>query len=352
MRISSRVFGAFSCLLNFWKLRGSHRCQRSFSAIRGRFSLKKSASLAGVLLLAVVSMSMWGALSHGGVAGALPTAPTVTQCDAASISAPSAFPTGADYQVTCTITIVNNVSASGATSSTVTASACLAAAGVTYPNCPDNLNLVPALLNPSTIVTTSSQLVTSVNQCNSIVNGGGSNVICNVSVTNNVPSATPTTNVTVDQCVGSATGGGSGVPNCTPIGNTTSATVTQCNGSATGGGTYTGTTAVNCTVTGATAALPVTINQCNGSATGGGSSVTCSATVVNNFAPTTTTTVIPVGPPATGFGGAAGPGGTPHLPLILGSLSLSALSGGMALRERRRNRRLRTGGHGSHDLES
>ncbi len=68
--------------------------------------------------------------------------------------------------------------------------------------------------------------------------------------------------------------------------------------------------------------------------------------------PTTTTTVIPVGPPQTGFGGAAGPGGTPQMPLIVGSLALAALSAGLALTERRRNRRIRTGRHGPRDLQT
>jgi hypothetical protein len=73
--------------------------------------------------------------------------------------------------------------------------------------------------------------------------------------------------------------------------------------------------------------------------------VTTTSGVTTTSAPTTTTTsVIPSGPPATGFGGTAGPGGTPRMPLILGSLSLATLSGGFALRERRRNRRARLDG--------
>ncbi len=356
--------------------------QTPLTAIRRKLSLKRSATLAGVILLAVVSMWTWGALSHNSVAGAQDTAPAVDQCDAGSASA---FPTGAGYEVTCTIAIVNTITAQGATSSTVTAIACLADAGVTYPSCPDNLALVPSL--PVSTVTNSSQLVTSVNQCNSIVTGGGSNVICNVTVTNNVPAATSTTNVTVNQCIGSGTGGGSTV-SCAPSGSTTGASVTQCNGSATGGGTYAGEAAVNCTVTGATAALPVTINQCNGSATGGGSAVTCSATVTNSFAttpttttttPTTTTTstvpvtttthhasttttthhasttttthhastttstVVPVGAPATGQGGASG-SGTPKGLISFSALAVALAAGSVALRSRRQRGRPSTGG--------
>ena len=211
---------------------------------------------------------------------ASPTAPAVSQCD------PPDFPTGAGFQVTCTVTVVNNVSSVGATSSSVTISACLAAAGVVFPSCPLNSG-------PVTNVTSSTQLVTSVDQCNGIVNGGGSNVYCNVSVTNNVPTGTSPTGVSIDQCIGSANGLGS-TQVCAPGGSTTSATVTQCNGSGTGGGTYNGETTVGCTVTGATSAELVTVNQCNGTSTGGGSAVTCGATFANNFitpvATTTTTT--------------------------------------------------------------
>ncbi|MDH2902700.1 MAG: ice-binding family protein [Actinomycetota bacterium] len=55
-------------------------------------------------------------------------------------------------------------------------------------------------------------------------------------------------------------------------------------------------------------------------------------------APTTTTstTVVPSGPPATGFGGTAGHRSSPRTPLILGSLGLAGFFGALALRERRR----------------
>ena len=201
--------------------------------------------------------------------------------------------TGAGYQVTCTVSVENYTTSTGATSSTVTTSACLAAAGVTFPSCPLNLG-------PVTSTITSTQLVTSVNQCNGIVNGAGSNVYCNVTVTDNVPAGTTTSGATVDQCIGSAA---ASTEACAPLGSTTNATVTQCNGSANGGGTYAGEPAAGCTVTGTDAALPVTINQCNGTSNGGGSAVTCMATVADVFVPasTTTTTTTP-----TGTGGAAG----------------------------------------------
>jgi len=255
------------------------------SAIGSESTGRQRVTLVGLLTL--MSMLMWAALpiAQSAPAGAsspaaVDTAPAITQCN------PPDFPITAGFQVTCTVTVVNTRTSTGATSSTVTTSACLAAAGVPFPSCPLNNG-------PVTSTTSSTQLVTSVNQCNGIVTGGGSNVYCNVTVTNNVPVGTPTSAVTVDQCIGSATGGGS-TEACDPAGSTTSATVTQCNGSATGGGTYNGETTVGCTVTGAGSALPVTVNQCNGTATGGGSAVTCMTTMTNNFViPTTTTTTAP-----------------------------------------------------------
>jgi hypothetical protein len=249
------------------------------------------ARLPRYLTMALAVTTALGALVLGGffgaqVASAAATAPAATQCD------PPAFPTGAGFQVTCTIAINQSVSAAGATASTVTASACLAAAGVTPPS------------GCTTTVTTSNQLVTSVDQCNGIVVGGGSNVTCSVSVVDTVPTGAPTSGVTVDQCIGSGTGGGT-QPTllCDPVGSTTNATVTQCNGSGNGGGA---STRVQCDVIGATTAEPITINQCNGSSNGGGSTVTCATTFADNFvaaAPTTTTTT---GTPA----GAGSGGGT------------------------------------------
>ena len=120
---------------------------------------------------------------------------------------------------------------------------------------------------------------------------------CDVSVVDTVPTGAPTPGVTVDQCIGSGTGGGT-QPTllCDPVGSTTNATVTQCNGSGNGGGA---STRVQCDVIGATTAEPITINQCNGSSNGGGSTVMCATTFANNFVapvpPTTTTTGAPAG---------------------------------------------------------
>jgi hypothetical protein len=100
---------------------------------------------------------------------------------------------------------------------------------------------------------------------------------------------------------------------------------------------------VKCNVTGPATALPVSINQCNGSANGGGSTVTCTTRFVNNFitsSPTPTSTpaspsgtggsgttgtpgaggVTPVGSGATGLTGSApGAGGSTGPPTIVGT---------------------------------
>ena len=285
-----------------WLLSSRRNCnswRRRFNSCRGLATVSRGGSRAGIgrrsFLIAVAAGLAFASLalvslSTPTVASAATTgAPAVAQCN------PPDFPITAGFQVTCTVTVVNTTSSSGATSSTVTTSACLAAAGVVFPSCPLNLG-------PVTNTTSSNQLVTSVNQCNGIVTSAGNNVYCNVTVTNDVPVGTTTAAVTVDQCIGSAGGGGS-TEICAPTGSTTNATVTQCNGSGTGGGTYLGETTVGCTVTGGTSALPVTINQCNGTATGGGSAVTCMSSFVNNFIPAATTTTTTTPAASSGSGG-------------------------------------------------
>ena len=251
-------------------------------------SLRRSFAVTVAAGIVFASLAAIG-LSTATVASATNSGPPAeAQCN------PPEFPTLAADQVTCILTVVNTVSSSGATSSTVTATACLAAAGVTFPSC-------PLSVGPVSSTTTSTQLVTSVNQCNGIVYGGGSNTYCNVNVTNNVPVGTAAPAVSVDQCVGSAGGGGGGGSTqvCDPTSSTTNATVTQCNGSGYGGGTYSGETTVACTVTGGTSALPVTVNQCNGTGYGGGSAVTCMSTFTNNFIPVAGTPT-PTSPSGTG----------------------------------------------------
>ena len=312
-----RIFGLFH---NAWILMSdpvAARVTSSQESPAARIDRRWRRSLLAVVIAAVGSISL---LALGGLAAtpasAATGAPAVAQCD------PPDYPITAGFQVTCTVSVENYTSASGATSSTVTTTQCLGAAGVVYPSC-------PLSIGPVTSSVTSSQLVTSVDQCNGIVTGGGSNVYCNVNVTNNVPAGTPESGVTTDQCVGSATGAG-GTVACAPTSSTTNATVTQCNGSVTGGGTYAGEPTAACTVTGAATADPVTVNQCNGTATGGGSAVTCMTAVSDVFAAATTTpTSAPTGTGGAngasaiggGSGGAAGAGGSTGLAGAAGTVA-------------------------------
>ena len=313
-----RIFGLFH---NAWILM-SHpvavRATSSTESPAARIDRRWRRSLLAVVIAAVGSVSLLalGGLAATPASAAATGAPAVSQCN------PPDYPITAGFQVTCTVTVENYTSASGATSSTVTTTQCLGAAGVVYPSC-------PLSIGPVTSTVTSSQLVTSVNQCNGIVTGGGSNVYCNVNITNNVPAGTPESGVTTDQCVGSVTGAG-GTMACNPTSSTTNATVTQCNGSVTGGGTYAGEPTAACTVTGAATADPVTVNQCNGTATGGGSAVTCMTAVSDVFAAATTTpTSAPTGAGGAsgasaiggGSGGAVGAGGSTGLAGAAGSVA-------------------------------
>src|SRR5580698_10035808 len=85
-----------------------------------RIDKRWSKGLLAVVIAAVGSISL---LALGGLAAtpasAASGAPAVTQCN------PPGFPITAGFQVTCTVSVDNYTSATGATSSTVTTSACL-----------------------------------------------------------------------------------------------------------------------------------------------------------------------------------------------------------------------------------
>jgi len=176
---------------------------------------------------------------------------------------------GGGQGLICEITVVNTLSGSGG-SSVVTVRECIGAAGP------------PATQSACTTKTTAlSQLVTSINQCNDAINGGGGTLRCSVTVTYEGAGVSPgSTAATVNQCVGS---GGGITTGCNPFpATTTGATITQCNGSA-NGGTLVGLT---CSATGTVASAPaLAINQCNGSANGGGALAICSSNVTSNAAP-------------------------------------------------------------------
>ncbi len=194
-----------------------------------------------------------------GVSAAVTIAPTTTCGNSLS--------NAGGQGLICDITVVNTLTGSGG-SSVVTVRECVGAAGppATQANC-------------TTRTTALSQLVTSIEQCNGSINGGGGTLRCSLQVTYEGASAGSTA-VTINQCVGS---GGGITTGCNPFpATTTGATITQCNGSA-NGGTLVG---MNCTATGTVASAPaLKINQCNGSANGGGALLTCTANVSSNAAP-------------------------------------------------------------------
>ena len=216
-----------------------------------------------VLLALTVAFFVVGMALHSPAARAAPL--TVDQC-----SNVGPGPAGATTGMNCTITVVNTIT-NGTTSSTTTLTRLC--------------SLDPCPSGNGTFVSSSTDLVTTVNQCNASGNDAAHPTTCDVTITNNIsadtPGAQPVTAATVNQCVGSG-GGGGGTVNCTPFpATTTSATVTQCNGTSNGGGVT-----VACSVNPASVvspAIPVRVNQCNGTANPGGSVVTCRTAIFTNI---------------------------------------------------------------------
>jgi len=201
-------------------------------------------------------------------------------------NAHAADPSGAALSVTCDITIVNTVDATGGTSAVVYTRVC------TLGGCTGDIS-------------SSSDVINAVHQCNGSNNEGDSTTICSVDITNNIYTSGggTATALTLNQCVGSGGGGGTLTTGCIES-TTTGATVTQCNGSVDGGGG-----SITCSASGtSSAAFPVTVDQCNGSERGGGSFMTCTASITNNVFDTDTGAV----PPAGSTPGTSAPtGGTP-----------------------------------------
>jgi len=197
----------------------------------------------------------------------------------------NAGPLGATTGITCDVTVVNVING-GVTSSTVTVTR--------------QCSLEPCDAgNVTSTTTSSSDLVTNINQCNRSGNDAAPPLItCTVTVTNNIsadtPGAQPVTAATVNQCVGTGTGGGLygavGPLVCDPYPATTSnATVTQCNGSVTGGGSTAACTVA--TASRVSPAIPIRVNQCNGTGNAGGTLLTCRTSITTNI----TAAVLPTG---------------------------------------------------------
>ena len=256
---------------------------RRTAVSRGLIRRRLACLLSGVFAVAVVAA---GSFTISPVTAATTIAPTTT-CSNHVDNTPG-------LGLICQVTVVNTITATGGSAS-VRVRECHGPSGVPATACTiTTLNL--------------GSPVTNVTQCNNSGNGGGGNLRCTVRVTNNfVGLTTTTTPVSVNQCVGSAGGGGISII-CSPFpATTTGATITQCNGSANGGGLVAGST---CTATGTKpSSHGVTINQCNGSVNGGGSKIVCSARITNNALaaprPSATPTKSPKGTPT------ATPKGTP-----------------------------------------
>jgi hypothetical protein len=262
---------------------------------------------------------------------------TINQCNNRLAGAP-----GATTGIKCSVIVVNTVGPKGQTSSTVTVKR--------------QCSLTPCAPGNGTFTTSSSNLVTRVTQCNGSGNDAAPPLItCTVLVTNNISAdalrARPVTPATVNECVGSGTGGGlysgqAGARVCNPYpASTTNATVTQCNGSATGGGST-----VLCSVgTGSriSRAVPIRVNQCNGSGNAGGTLVTCRTSIRTNIiagrattvpsASTPQITAVPSGGVAAGAdsGGGLSPSGLLALgtALLLSATATALLSWRRAVRK-------------------
>lgn len=160
--------------------------------------------------------------------------------------------------------------------------------------------------------TTSTDIVTSVTQCNGSENGGDGILNCHISITNNIAmdGAAAPGSATVNQCQANQPSDGLGndlVNTCGPTGaNTSGATITQCNGSGNGGGLVPAAPYSHCAASGTvSASLVVMVNQCNGSANGGGQAVLCSVTMNTNVVDTSAASS-----PSGGTGGTSGTSGS------------------------------------------
>jgi hypothetical protein len=258
---------------------------------RGKFSGRKWLMLVGVLALALGGFT--GVLTFARSESASAANVSLNQCNNVSNTG--------GLTVECHVVIVNNLT-----------------------NDPSTTGSVVTVNGGSPV--SSSDLVTSVTQCNGSANGGGGTLNCSVQIINNIAVDGPSgaTGVTINQCNGNQANDGLGnAPNtCNPFpASTSGATITQCNGSGNGGGLVSPS---HCDASGTVSStLPVTVNQCNGSANGGGSKVNCSTAITTNVIDTTpgpgptTTTSVPGGGGGTPGGGdtpgggTAGGGGTP-----------------------------------------
>ena len=164
--------------------------------------------------------------------------------------------------------------------------------------------------------TPSSNIVTSVTQCNSSSRGGGGTLDCSVNIVNNIAMSGPSaaTAASISQCNGNQPDGlGTAPYTCSPVANSGSgATIFQCNNrTGNGGGLVPEEPKYShCSASGmVSSSLPITVNQCNeDAADGGGGKVSCTTSITTNVI----NTALVTGGGPTGGGGFGSPsGGTP-----------------------------------------
>lgn len=189
--------------------------------------------------------------------------------------------------VECDVTITNEWDMATSTgSSTVVTRVCVGAANVAFGPGDCAVTTVEHL----------DDVTTSVDQCNGTANGGGSTLRCTVTITNTLVGTGTTQAPSVNQCSNSFDSlllpGDS---SCDPVQATTNATIAQCNDSINGGTQVSMVCSVG--VSAMSAAMPMSVDQCNGSVNGGGSLLECSTSITTIFIP------------AAGGGGSGGSGG-------------------------------------------
>jgi hypothetical protein len=210
------------------------------------------------LLIAIAFV--WANLGASNSASAAISIPVVEQCNGQF--------SGGGQGANCSVVVNNSLNlVTDTQSSEVTVTACSGPAGVPTTVC-------------STETSTFPSLVTGVNQCNGSADGGGSVLICSVTVVNTITGAVTPTPASIRQCNDATS-----AIVCTPIGNTTDATIEQCNNSTAADGAGSILTCSVATASTQTTAVPVSIDQCNFSGNGNGSFVTCTASIENRILP-------------------------------------------------------------------
>ena len=143
---------------------------------------KHSALLAGLFGLALLATSPFAAV-----------APVAAATLAATTTCSNGVNNAGGQGLICEVTIENTITAIGG-SATVTVRECHGAAGDPQAACTIEVSVL-------------TEPVTSVDQCNGSINGGGGTLRCSVQVTNTYVAVNPNpVDATVNQCVGSGDG--------------------------------------------------------------------------------------------------------------------------------------------------